>query len=1358
MNSFNPYLRVLFVTLLIWSIFIHPTETFGQGCANADFENGNFTGWTGTWGDGICTSSFLGICLTSAPDPYQYNGLNIGAVNQSATSTPEKNHFIMTGGNDPIAGAAIPVVFQGTYSMRLGNAQAEDGGETIKYSFVVNNSNVNFTYHYAVVLGGGSHGPGDQAYFKIRMTDGSGNPIGCATYDVDATTAGSVGGFVNAGGNMYKPWSSVFIPLNNYIGQTVTIEFITRDCNSNGGSHFAYAYIEAECAPLEIISSSPTVCGGQNEYLTAPAGAATYSWTGPGVVAPTGNQQIATINLAGQYTVTMTTFGNTPCTFSLDTIIDPAASNPIANFSYAQACAGTPMQFTDLSTPTGGISTWAWDFNGDAVPDAMTQNPTYTFASPGTYPVRLLVASNPCLDDTTINVQVLSVPTSTFTVTTPICDNVNSTITYTGNANASATYTWNFDGGTVVSGSGQGPYQINWTTAGTKNVSLTVSLGSCSSTPTTNSVVVNATPVLTLTPDLAICDGQSTTLTAGGATSYTWSPSTGLSATSGATVTANPIATTTYTVTGTNAGCTATGAVTVTVNPMPQISVSPASATVCEGTTTTFTGNGANTYAWSPATGLSATTGTSVDASPLTTTTYTLTGTSLGCSSTLNFTVTVNPVPVLVLSPDATLCGGGSTTLTAAGGTTYNWSPAAGLSATSGASVTANPATTTTYTVVANSNGCNDIGTVTVNVNPVPVVSVSPLTSTVCAGTSTALTALGATNYTWTPATGLSATTGASVVATPLTTTTYTVTGNSLGCTASATADITVNVSPTLVVSPAVALCGGQTTTMTASGATTYAWSPAAGLSATTGASVNATPASSTLYTVTGTSAGCSTSATIDVQVTPYPNVSISPASFSICEGDSKVFTASGATTYVWSPGASLNTTVGPSVTALPATTTTYQVVGSTNGCNDTAFTTLTVNPIPITTVSPDVTICSGTSTPLVAAGATSYSWTPATGLSSAAGASVNANPLTTTTYTVTGTSAGCSSTAITTVTVNPTPTVTVSPSATAYCDGGSATLTANGAATYTWSPATGLSATTGASVTANPTVTTVYTVVGSSLGCTNNASSTITVHPNPVVDFVADEPNGCVTHCPLFTNLSTIASGSMAYVWDFGDGSTATSSAAQHCYPDTGSYTISLTATSNNQCITQLVKNNYINVYPNPIAGFTADPTTTTVLNPKFQFTDASVGATEWYWNFGDGITLSNLVPSPSHVFPTTMDNGSYTITQEVRNQYGCLDRTAVDVYITPNISIYIPNTFSPNADGRNDVFRAYGENIVEFTMQVFNRWGQELFFSAVMEEGWDGTYLGKQVENDVYVYRITYRGSDDSSGKPIGSVTLFR
>jgi hypothetical protein len=243
----------------------------------------------------------------------------------------------------------------------------------------------------------------------------------------------------------------------------------------------------------------------------------------------------------------------------------------------------------------------------------------------------------------------------------------------------------------------------------------------------------------------------------------------------------------------------------------------------------------------------------------------------------------------------------------------------------------------------------------------------------------------------------------------------------------------------------------------------------------------------------------------VTITVNPYPVISVSPATFTMCEGETKDFTASGADSYVWSPATGLSSTIDPIVFANPIATTTYEVIGTSLGCNDTTTVLLTVNPVPVVTASNDTTICSGEFAPLAANGATTYVWSPTTDLNPTSGAAVVASPLDTITYTVTGTSLNCSSTASVTVNVNQTPVVTVTPTAAAYCDGDSVTLTASGAASYAWNPTTNLSSSTAASVVANPTASITYTVVGTTLGCTDDATTTITVHPNPVVDFVAD-------------------------------------------------------------------------------------------------------------------------------------------------------------------------------------------------------------------------------------------------------------
>src|SRR6185312_8678820 len=200
-------------------------------------------------------------------------------------------------------------------------------------------------------------------------------------------------------------------------------------------------------------------------------------------------------------------------------------------------------------------------------------------------------------------------------------------------------------------------------------------------------------PTVTVVPPSAtLCGGGSVGITASGATTYSWSPSAGLTCSTCANPTANPTVTTTYTVAGTSGGCTDSVKVVITVNSPPTVSVVPSSPTVCRGDSVSLTASGASTYSWAPSAGLSCTACPNPKASPATTSTYTVIGSNGGCNDTVNVVVTVNPSPTVSVVPSsATICPGTSVGLTASGATGYTWTPAAGLNSTTGANVTANP-------------------------------------------------------------------------------------------------------------------------------------------------------------------------------------------------------------------------------------------------------------------------------------------------------------------------------------------------------------------------------------------------------------------------------------------------------------------------------------------------------------------------------------------------------------------------------------------------------------------------------------------------------------------------------------------
>jgi gliding motility-associated-like protein len=178
------------------------------------------------------------------------------------------------------------------------------------------------------------------------------------------------------------------------------------------------------------------------------------------------------------------------------------------------------------------------------------------------------------------------------------------------------------------------------------------------------------------------------------------------------------------------------------------------------------------------------------------------------------------------------------------------------------------------------------------------------------------------------------------------------------------------------------------------------------------------------------------------------------------------------------------------------------------------------------------------------------------------------------------------------------------------------------------------------------------------------------------------------------------------------------------------------------------------VNVIEQPSASFSFSPTSPTLNEPLVQFTDnSSDNVTLWSWDFGNGYS-SNL-ENPSFVF---QEVGVYTVALAVETQFGCLDSTTASIEIKPPFSYYIPNAFTPNGDGKNDSFGGEGTGINDFQIMIFNRWGEEIFYSENPEVGWDGKFKGKDVEVGAYAYILTLSDLEMNYHKFSGSVTVLR
>lgn len=284
--------------------------------------------------------------------------------------------------------------------------------------------------------------------------------------------------------------------------------------------------------------------------------------------------------------------------------------------------------------------------------------------------------------------------------------------------------------------------------------------------------------------------------------------------------------------------------------------------------------------------------------------------------------------------------------------------------------------------------------------------------------------------------------------------------------------------------------------------------------------------------------------------------------------------------------------------------------------------------------------------------------------------------------------------------------------------------------------------------------------IVTNSIGCIDSVTKSITVYPLPEVAF-GDPYAACSPACPVFTNTSTIKSGSIAsYLWDFGDGSTSSDVIPSYCYNNLSNtavdvYDITLTATSDKGCTASLTTPNLITVYPNPLADFSANPYVVDADNPNIDFTDLSEIASVWNWSFGDGNTSHEI--NPSHTY---IDTGAFVVQLQIENIYGCTGIVEKKVFVKPTYAVWIPNVFTPDGDGLNDVFAIDGYGIAEVDLRIYDRWGVLVKhqIDAIDAINWDGYYHGALVQQDVYVYKIIATDVMGGSHDFVGRVTLIK
>ena len=558
---------------------------------------------------------------------------------------------------------------------------------------------------------------------------------------------------------------------------------------------------------------------------------------------------------------------------------------------------------------------------------------------------------------------------------------------------------------------------------------------------------------------------------------------------------------------------------------------------------------------------------------------------------------------------------------------------------------------------------------------------------------------------------------------------------------------------PVTVNPTAFTICKGDSVQLTASGASSYSWTPSTGLSATTGAVVRAKPLVTTTYTVTETSSGCNGFTTVVVTVVNRPQLTFNKDTFKICIGDMVNVVVHGANTYTWTPTTNWSPYTMDSVLVYPTVNTNYVVTGViSTGCWTKDTITVLVSPKPVLTLTKHFdTICGSGSRTFTVGGATSYVWSPITGLNNSTAATVTATPTITTNYIVTGSTNGCAVKDSVKVSVFANPTVTVAPTTTQVCANQAVTLTAAGANTYTWSPVTTLSAGTGAVVIAKTPATTTYTVTGKDIhGCKSTASATITITPTPSANYTLAKNPLCLGESVVFNFIGSAPAGS-TYAWSPAMYLSSTSTASPTCTPNfAANYTVIISSPIGCADTAQV----QVNVSMPPYLSFTPIDTNVCINSPV---AINSNNVYSYVWGSSPNYTLNCYNCTNPIVVPSV--TGLIAIPVVASNAYNCT--TTDTFYFSVNdacLNLVLPDAFTPgNGDGIDDFLKPLGDaKLKEF--KVFNRWGNMVFSTDDPNTlGWDGSYNGKQQEIGVYVWYMIFETPFKTVTKK-GNVTLLR
>lgn len=993
--------------------------------------------------------------------------------------------------------------------------------------------------------------------------------------------------------------------------------------------------------------------------------------------------------------------------FDIPSVVADFIAPPIGCAPYSYT-----FQNTSLSLPN---TSFHWDF-GDGTTSSV-ENPSHTFTQQGTYIIQLIltdIASCNLADTITREVQVLDNSTTSLSDVN-ICPGESVQIGLLPNVDPSITYQWSPSSG-LSNASASNPFASPFTTI---NYQLLISNGICTDT-VYQKVVVN-TPLLSVSNDTSLCFLPATIdLTAnsfGTCSEFIWSSTYLFNDTLNTTVsdsimTLSPSSTSTYFVKANNNGCEITDSVKVTTV-YGNVSL-PGSTSICQGDTVTLTAtssfdNGVSVvYNWSPFTGVLNGVGTGqVQVRPPQTTTYQLIIDADACLDTLSTLVGVTAVDVFIPN-DTIVCnanmGVNFTATSSLGNTSFIWSSTPQFldtinGNTNNGSVYVLPQNDTSLYILAESNGCSVIDSVSVDIVFGQTSIIAPVTG--CQGSEVVLQATNTAstnnvNYNWEPDLFIISGDGTPIItAAPLSNVTFVLYAENAGC--YDTLQHFIAITPIqLSTSSDTVLCFDTMNIeiyATAYGITNnYVWSSSSSFSDTlnqplTDSAISISGSNYGVYYVRIENGGCTLVDSVEIE-TAFSNPSIN-ASTQVCFGDTISLIANSGiggvnVNYDWSPNSEIINGDGTSIiTSSPHQNVHYTSVLTYQYCLDTLFFDVNVVHLSLNT-SNDTILCSDTSVFDI--------WASAAG-------------------------------------------------------------TAN---SYVWSSSNSFNDTLNnpiqdSSLTISPTAPTVYYVMINENGCELIDSVEVTVATGQLeLDYIQEICKG-----DMITITVNNLSPNIPFTYDWSPDSLILSgdgTASITISPDTTT-TYTLTGTNSYGCIVTISAE--VSINPIAFGGISANATSDTIVEGQSTTLFALPNQNSYFYTWVEVINGNNTSVEVSPESTTT-----YYLTGEYN---GCTKTDSITIFVKEltcgESDVYLPNAFTPNKDNANDKLYVRGNNIGEMLLRIYDRWGELIFETSDQAVGWDGTYKGKDCDPAVFVYylEVKCKKGDDTYFEK-GNITLIR